>query len=555
MRKIHEERPELAGDPVARREVLGRLVDLRGRIEVDLQRMFDTAEWYRAGHAPVRYSAAELNGLASAIADERFPAAPRLPNELLNRLKPSSNAIAAQKALLKRMVQAEGQPRLGIEGFPAEGGLFDSLLAKAGLYLETPDHVWHFAGPSKQNDPCGLLGAWKAATALLEHEAHRTVNISEVYRVWRQQPYGIKEGLLPILAVALVLVHRDRLALYREGIFQARFTDLDVDYLTTDAALIQLRWMVLSDLSRQLLSGLAEVVRNLDCHNRLIHLEPIDVARGLVAIFDNLKPWTKRTSRLSANAVRVRSLFKHASDPNKFLFDDIPSLFGNTAGDDKGCSPEAVLQILGRVSEGLEELTRAYGDMLRRLQDLMLAELHVPNDSPQSLAELRGRAENIRNLGGDFRLNAFVSRLCQFSGAEEEMEGITSLVLNKPTREWSDADLDQGSVEIADLAQRSIRAESFARVKGRTDKRQALAVVVGLNGRPTPVSGEFDITDKDCKVVEGLVARIESTLRASSDQVGENVILAALAQLIARVLLDKDEDQSRKKLGPNRVSS
>ena len=37
--------------------------------------------------------------------------------------------------------------------------------------------------------------------------------------------------------------------------------------------------------------------------------------------------------------------------------------------------------------------------MLRRLRDLMLAELQVPNVSPQSLAELQDRAENVPNAG------------------------------------------------------------------------------------------------------------------------------------------------------------
>jgi hypothetical protein len=552
--EIHQERPELAGDPVARREVLGRLVDVRGKLEADLQRMLHTAEWYRSGQSPTRYSAAELNGLASAIADERFPATPRLPNELLNRVRPSSNAIAAQKVLLKRMVQSEGQPRLGIEGFPAEGGLCDSILVKAGLYREMPDGGWHFVAPDK-NDPCSLMEAWQAATDLLQRQAHRTVSLTELYQTWRLPPYGVKDGLLPILAVVFVLAHRDRLALYREGIFQPRFTDLDVDYLTADSALIQLRWMVLSDLSRQLLSGLAEVVRNLDFQNRLVHLEPIDVARGLVSIFENLRPWTKRTSRLSANAVRVRSLFKQASDPNKFLFDDIPKLFGDAlAGSDKDRSHDAISSIVHRVREGLEELTCAYGDMLRRFQELMFAELQVPNDSPQALADLRGRAENIRQLGGDFRLNAFVNRLSQFTGAEDDMEGIASLVLSKPPREWIDADLDQGSVEIADLAQRFLRAEAFAHVKGRADKRQVMAVVVGLNGRPTPVFGEFDITDKDYEAVNGLIANVEAALKGSNP-VNKNVTLAALAQLSARYLLEREEDIQRKNTRPKRLRS
>ena len=60
--------------------------------------------------------------------------------------------------------------------------------------------------------------------------------------------------------------------------------------------------MDLSDIARRLLSGMAQVVRDLDKANALVHLEPIDVGRGLVAIYDQLPKWTTRTMRLSSNA-------------------------------------------------------------------------------------------------------------------------------------------------------------------------------------------------------------------------------------------------------------
>jgi hypothetical protein len=37
------------------------------------------------------------------------------------------------------------------------------------------------------------------------------------------------------------------------------------------------------------------------------------------------------------------------------------------------------------------------------------------------------------------------------------------------------------------MAQKFLRAETYARVKGRPDKRQALAVMIGMNGRPAPL--------------------------------------------------------------------
>jgi hypothetical protein len=533
--KIAEEQPELSGDAVARREVAARVADVRARLESDLAKMFDSAAWFRHSVEAVQYTYAELNGLASDIADSRYALAPRLPNELVNRQSPSSNSVAALKALLKLMAEREGEPRLGIEGYPAEGGLFESILLKAALYRLTPEG-WLFAAPIENLDPCGLLPAWTKATEFLAANATRTVGLAELFALWREPPYGIKEGLLPILGVALLLARRDRLAVYREGIFQARFTGLDVDYLTTDPASIQVRWMDLSDLSRTILSGLAAIVRELDGENRLEHLEPIDVARGLVGIHKSLQEWVKRTNRLSANALQVRALFKSASDPNKFLFDDIPSVFGAGAGE---TSEAAITQVIARIRDGLQELAGAYREMLERLRQMMLTELQVPTTSPQALAELRARADNVAQLSGDFRLNAFVGRLAKFTGAADDMEGIAGLATNKPPRGWVDADLDQAALEIADLAQKFIRSEAFARVKGRPDKRLAMAVVVGRNGRPTPVAGEFDITDTDRAAVDDLIGRVEQALEDADSQ-RRNIILAALAEMSARYLGDAE---------------
>ena len=418
---VSNDHPDLAGDTVARREVFSRLVALQALLETELHKAFDNALWFRKNYQPMRLRQADLNSIASELADHRFHASPRLHNELLNRQKPSSNAVAAQNILLRNMVLNEGSPRLGIEGFPAEGGLFDSIVESTGLYVQKGKR-WRFVSPTEsEGDPCRLTPMWRAALAYIKEHSNRTIAVSELFNEWRKPPFGIKDGLMPLLAVAFVLSQRDKLAVFREGIFRAKFDDVDVDYLAKDATTIQLRWMDLTDVSRRLLSDMAQIVRELDRKNALPHLEPIDVARGLVSIYDQLPRWTKRTMHLSTNAVHIRDIFKRAHDPNKFLFDDIPT----TLREDVGLvTKKDFHRVIANVRGGLEELVRAYPEMLHRLREIMLAELQIPNISPQSLAELRDRAENIRQLAGDFRLDAFVGRLSQFNGTDESFEGL-----------------------------------------------------------------------------------------------------------------------------------
>ena len=538
LEQVRDNAPELRGDRVARMEVEARIADIQGRIESDLAMALDGAKWQGTGIAPQQLGQAQLNSLASDIADSRFAKSPLLRNELLNRLKPSSNAVAAQNALLRRMALHEGEERLGITGFPAEGGLYESLLHSTRLYTSTSDG-WRFVAPTDENDPCNLLPAWQEATRFLENQSHRSVSVAEIYDIWREAPYGIKYGLMPVLAVAYALSKRDNLAFYREGVFQVRLTDLDTDYLTKDPTDIQFRWMDLTNVSRRLLSEMAAVVRQMDPLNVLPHLVPIDVARGLVAIYDALPLWTERTQQLSSNAKRVRQLFKQAKDPNRLIFDDIPQALGDQRDDSE---EDTVAEISQRVRDGLMELQQAYPSLLRRLRETLLAELGVPNSSTESLSELRVRAENIKQLSGDHRLEAFVLRISEFRGTDADTESLASMAANKPPRLWTDADIDRASIELADMSRNFVRHEAYAHVKGRQDRRHAMAVVVGLDGKP--IHDAFEVTEQEQEKVDKLMTRVRTVLSESGEE-EQNIILAALARVSAEYLERRNEQATR----------
>ena len=537
--QVRDESPELQGDRIARREVEARLSALGGLIESELSRALDNAHWYAKDFSGEKLNQAQRNGLASKLADRRFDATPRLHNELLNRVKPSSNAVAARNALLRRMVRNEGEEHLGIKGFPAEGGLFASILEASGVYRKF-DQEWRFVAPTTGDDPHNLAQTWQAAAEFLESNRQRTVPLAEIYDIWRERPFGIKDGLLPVLAGAFILSKKSELAFYRQSIFQSQITDLDMEYLARDPNSVQLRWMDLSEEARALLSEMAGIVRELDPANTLPDLEPIDVARGLVSIYDRLATWVGRTQGLSTNAKQVRQLFKQASDPNSLIFDDIPQRLSDGTGLDNSCT---LPHISNKVRAGLAELRDAYPAMLRRLRETLLAELQVPNASSPLLAELRARAENVRQLSGDHRLEAFIVRLAQFQGSDQDMESLASMATNKPPPTWVDSDIDRATIALADMAQQFKNLESYAHVKGRSDKRHAMAVTVGMNGSRETVQDVFDVTDMERREVELLIKRMEEALEESGDQ-KRHVVLAALAELSARHLSSPAEKEN-----------
>ncbi|MBC6403745.1 MAG: ATP-binding protein [Hyphomonadaceae bacterium] len=529
--KVADENPELAGDAVARREVEARRIHLQVMLESEIQKAFDSSSWFGKNFSERKCRQAELNSIASELADRRFRNSPRLHNELINRQKPSGSAVAAQKALMRRMVLEAGKPRLGIEKFPPEGGLLASLLERTGLYAQDGDD-WRFVRPGEsQDDVANLVPLWDAAMTYIQDNDHRTVDVSEIYELWRKPPFGVREGVMPLLIMALIVTEKNSLAVYRQNIFRARFDDVDVDYLAKDPSVVQLRWVDISEASRDLLSGMAEIVRR-HGDNELSDLEPIDVARGLIAIYDNLPKWTKRTMRLSANATQIRDTLKRAHDPNALLFDDLPGAFGSGG---KTELIENLNDYLESFHDGMNELVKAYPAMLAELRDLTLAELQVPNLLKQSISELHERAASAVQLAGDFKIDAFVGRLSLFDGSEETFEQIASLVVSKPPRDWVDLDLDRAAIELADMSQKFMRAETFARVKDRPQKRQSIAVVIGMNGAPEPALQEFQVGSADRSEIEQVIESLELALD-KSNPARPNIMLAALAEMSLRYM-------------------
>lgn len=526
-------RREIDRDKVARREIRDRLEAITGRIEQEIWATLNNATWFRKGAKPQAATWAEVNSMVSDLADLRYPKAPRIHNELLNRSKPSGSANGALKLLLHAMTLREGKEKLGFTKYPAEMGLFCSILEANNLY-QSINGEWKFVPPEK-GDPAHLHDLWTETREYLAKRNDRIVHLTELYDLWRNHPFGVRDGLSPLLAVLFLITERSSLAYYRDGIFLSAFSDVDVDYLMKAPSSIQLRWMNISALSRRLLANLADVAAELT-GEPVLNLEPLDVARALISAFENVAPWVHKTSRISQNALKIRNLFKRSRDPNRFLFDDIPSLFKEVAD---VATTEGTDFVTQQIRDGLKEIQQRYPEMLGQLRDQVLIELQIHTQSPQAIKELNERAMNIQGVSGDFRLDAFIGKLTRFDNSQDAIESLVGLGINKPARNWVDNDVDRAALELLKFAHEFNTLEAFARVKGRKDKRDSMAVVVGMDGRPVPVIREFNVIDSEKADVAKLAMALDKVLKKHKN-VSQNIALAALATVSASVIGEED---------------
>jgi hypothetical protein len=528
---IRKHRGELAGDPVARREVDARAAAVLAALESEVRSAFGSTTWHWRNDEYPCSGMGDLARLGSDLANLIYPDSPRIHNELLNRSNPSSNAIAAQKALLKCIVAQPNVSRLGIDGYPAEGGLYDSLLGATQLH-RTEGGQSRFHEPTRR-DSARLYQLWKETDQLLQRALREPVSAAVIYDKWGQPPFGVRDGLRPVLFMAYLMTRLDRYTIYSQNSLETELTDLTVDWLAQDPKNLTLRIFDPNERERRLLDGVAKTVAALDPERAgLVPGDAIGLARALVSIVKTQPAFAQRTARLSREAADVRSAIRSADDPHVLLHETLPAVLAKLV-ERPNASVTALVDVL---TTALTEIATVYRDTMRRFEATLFRELGA-EAGEEALVRLRARAERVHGLTGDFRLEAFIVRLKSFTGSLGDIEGVASLCANKPPRDWSDNDADRAELEAADMAQRFNRAEAFARVKGRPDGRHSIAFVVGLDHTPELVAREFEITEKDRREVLKLARDIKAL--TGSDALREEIVLAAIAQVGSDLVLQE----------------
>jgi hypothetical protein len=529
---IKKNSSSLAGDKIARREVENRHSLVSSMLTSLLDQTVNQTEWHQGSISLGSLTDRQMASLASDLADEVFDKAPILKSEMLNRNKPSSNANAAVNLLLKRMIFNNGEDRLGIEGYPAEGGIFKILLEDTGIYQVSESGEWHFGIPKV--DKYQLLPLWNKTDEILK-SSQENIQLKEIYNEWEKPPFGIKKGLQTYLITSYLLAKKGHVAVYLNGTYIPEVDDLFIDYLIKNTAEISLRYVSNDKSKQQILQRISKHLASLETLNIQLpkQASPLEVARALVGITESVNPWVLRTRSLSSKATRLREILKSAHDPNKLIFDDIPKLFNMYDHEQKG---------IEQFSIALKEIITAYPDLLSKLGQITMSELQVGLVNEASLKRLRERAENVRQASGDFRIDALAARLANFDETEESISGIAGLAANKPIHDWIDLDVDRACIEIAVLCQGFKKAELYARVKGKQQNRHAISLMSGLSGNEQVHQLSFDVLEDKKPAINQIKDQVSKLLMKEDDP---ELVLAALTELSVdyMTLLGKSDER------------
>ena len=530
--------PELQSDRVATRELGNRLQEVRNRVRAEVVSLLSgrrPCDWLILGEWDVVGSPRQLATLLSGVFDEAYSQAPKIHNEILNRTQLSSTGAAARRELISAMIEREAQQRFGFAGHPPEVAMYRSFFEAHGLCVEEGGE-WRLQAPPSQ--AAGSLGpAWEAIRRVLKDGSESKVPIEKVYECLKGPPYGLKNGVLPVLLAAYLLVNRDEIGLYEDSIFTPRLTVAVTERLLKKPGKFCLQHY---DLSEERSALLAQLFEALGAQYRSASGSLLALARILVRRIAELPDYTKHTLSLSAEARALRDKVLTARDPAKLVFRDLPDALGLSRAVLSNGTKAATLKKLSKgVVKALTELEARYGELFEELEQGMAESLGIRSTKNGIRRQLHERGLIIEAHVSEPRLKSFLQRTADTGLERQEwLISVAALFTGKPPETWTDLDAERCLGAMREIGRQFQLAETFATTlpeNGTSNGRRVMRLSVA-----EPDESErarlLAMPDEEWRKAEAASVAMREALVAATQGLSENAALASIALLAVSAL-------------------
>jgi hypothetical protein len=452
LRWVEQHTPELETDRTARREIRARLTAAEQSLQTRLDWIFSSANegclWYHCGHKTTLASQKQMNDLLSLAADKAYPSTPTWRNELINRRSLSSSAAAARRNLIEAMFENPDKERLGIEGTPPERSMYETLLRASGLHRRQGDGFAFLPPGPKAEQP--IKDLWKALDEFLNGTENGRQSVERLFAVLRAKPFGLKNGVLPVL-LAVVLVHgHSQVALYEEGSFVPRPNAAVFERIFRSPEKFDLQRFRITGPRAEVFQQYAAMVMGAKGG------EPdlLGIVRPLVRAVKDLPDYVGKTKQIGEYPQRVLKAMKEARQPDRLLFVDLPTACGYPAFEASGnLDVGRVNEYFARLRQAFTDLQRAYPQLLHDIERLILAAFKREGRLSAVRKAIEHDARSVLNIAVDQKLKAFLLRVVDTSTEDATwLESIATLLAGKPPTHWDDQDRARFEVQLASTA-------------------------------------------------------------------------------------------------------
>ncbi|MDW8244772.1 MAG: hypothetical protein RMJ88_16310, partial [Thermogemmata sp.] len=449
IRWVQDNTPELKSDRTARKELYARLEVIEQSLHSNLEWIFSPqngiCEWYYRGQVVILSSQRQLNDLLSRVCDEVYSATPRWRNELINRRLLTSSAAAARRNLIEAIFENADKEGLGFNGHPPERSMYETLLKSSRIHRHQGG-VYGFYPPDAKAEPAVRM-LWKTIDEFLAETENRRKSVRELFELLRRPPFGLKDGVLPVL-LAVVLVHgSSQVALYEEGTFVPYPNAAVFERLCRSPEKFELQRFAIVGPRADVFQRYAAI---LGCTEKG-KADLISIARSLVRFAKELPEYVCKTQRISELAQRVIRTIREARQPHRLLFDELPMACGFQPFGVFGKAETTQLnEYFRQLRSAFIELQQAYFVLLAEIERIILQGLGYAEPLANARQQIEHDARLVLNLAIDAKLKAFLVRAADNTAEDTTwLESIATLLVGKPPTIWDDQDRARFELQLA----------------------------------------------------------------------------------------------------------
>ncbi len=442
LRWVVDNTPELRDDRIAQREVSLQLAMGEQLIAQLLQTLLDprpaptgnTCRWIWDGVDQCLQWPVEVTRLLSDACDNIYPRSPRIRNELVVRNKLSSASAAARRCLLERMLEHRAEECLGIEGYPPERSVYESVLHATGIhYFDEQLNEWAFRAPPANNS-MRLRPCWELMEREIFSDEIRRIELVELFAKWADVPYGMPDGLHPILFTAFYILYQDELFLYRENTFIP-------DVQTAHLELMQRRPDLFS-VSGARLEGTRKAVVERLAKGLKRPAKTAAVVRTLFRMLKSLPEVTLKTSRIKSSAVmEMRDALQDAAAPEELLFIELPRCFGLKPFMGGEVKKKELDQFFEHLNNGLSTLNSHAQNLQTKKRNQLLRACDLSSNA-EGWHELERRCTWLAPRTKHEVLTPFINCVNNGIADDHNARPSLSLIANRPFELWTDMDIE-----------------------------------------------------------------------------------------------------------------
>lgn len=541
---------EVMDDRVARRELQDRVADARSRLSHVLAVAFRPGNegvefWLLDSLKPAKQLPRRrgISSLLSDVCDEVYSESPEIKNEMLGRRELTSQGAKARRNLIEAMIAHRDQGRLGFENFGPERAMYEAVLRHTNVHSKHAG-TWDF-GPPKASSNLGRV--WGAMSQFVDGAADELASVGELYRRLGAPPLGLKDGPIPVLLTAFLLHRSQDVAIYEDGSYQPALTIDLVERLIKAPQRFALKSFDTAGARSKHLAAISSATTRLQgggrslTTNKLRNSTVLAVAAPLLRLARGLPEYTLLTPFLASHTLAVRKVLLEAREPDRLLFDALPTACGMELNKrTRAVSDTDLSTFTERLQRALDELQEAYNEQLRQIGMAIAAELDHPDDLGKLRSALQYRAGVLEEKVLDPKLRSFLFNASDDGDSDIAWLSAMGLAISdRPVEVWREEDRTRFRHRLRELVDAFRRVEALHYDAASRTGGPFLARRMALT---TPEGKESNrVVYYTREMVDKLRPLAEDMLRQAEERVGPEG-RGGLAALIAEIVLDPERN-------------